>query len=152
MTKETSFISKLHVNASSKNMKRVNDAFFALMREEVIPSLNVRPLHGECKGQDIAIDIADVYSVMAYKDNVAALRVSKKVSDLHSGMKGTSRDGYIFITADKDYMRFLFEGDMDNDYGITPEQAEWCADWVDGVLYEARYGKPHPHPLPAFPK
>jgi hypothetical protein len=41
---------------------------------------------------------------------------------------------------------------MDNDYWITPEQEEWCADWVDETLYEARQGKPHPRPLRPFPK
>lgn len=34
----------------------------------------------------------------------------------------------------------------------NPEGEEWCADWVDQVLYEARTGKCHPHTLLPFPK
>lgn len=139
-------------NALSPRMKRVKNNFFKLFDEGYIDSIAVRPIHGPLKGQEISIHERDIYSVMAYKDNVAALRVSWQISDAHRGVKMPSRDGLIFVTADEDYMKFLFEGDFENNFWITPEQAEWCADFVDGVLYEKRYGKPHPCPLPAFPK
>ena len=56
-------------------------------------------------------------------------------------------------TLDKrEFSKFYLGYDVTEPMNITPEEAEWCADWVDQVLYKKRFGKTRPHPLPPFPK
>jgi hypothetical protein len=105
MANGKTLVAKFAENALSPKMERVKDNFFKLFREEYIDSVSVRPVHGEFKGHNISIHERDIYSVMAYKKNVAALRVSRKICDENSGMTlPGGRNGLVFVTADEEYM------------------------------------------------
>lgn len=173
------FLTKLRRNAESKRMQRIRQSFDSLLNDENIDAIRVFPKSGAYRNVEVTINTCDIEGVYAYKHNVAVLKVFK---NLGNKFKGSSIGDYIFITATEGYMHFLFDGirhesksvgkrakkdfllqnsftisavdtvDTEDHMNLEEEQLKWCDGWIQGVLYEQRYGRSHPIPLGPFPK
>ena len=138
MSPKTGHVKPTFCTKASPVIKRNQKLFYELLDSGLVSHIHVTPLHGDKMGQNVAIHTDDVYGLRAYDSNTAILRISKNSCDEIGVSSMRGRYGLVEITADKDYMQFLFEGNYDNDSWFTDEDVGRWLDLAGGILQRTR--------------
>jgi len=138
MSLKTEHVKTTFRTKASPAIKRDEKLFYELLDLGLVSHIYVTPLHGDKMGQNVAIHTDDVYGLRAYDSNIAILRVSKTACNEIGVSPMRGRYGFVGITADKDYMQFLFEGNYDNDSWFTDEDVGRWLDLAGGILQRTR--------------
>lgn len=104
-------------NSQTPKMMRAKKHFFDLL-ENYFERLEFYPLCGPKKGQAVMINSRDIYSVMAYKDGKAALRVSHRLVDDLGLPKIGGKSAMLFASGEFEYMESLFNPDFYKKHGL----------------------------------